>query len=325
MARLKKSQDLEKYKQQGVYLESVILPMKMILKKYHLRTLGILSCKKCDYDASKSSHLNSIMNHLHDAHNITKINGRFEEYIDEYFPGPSCACGQCGLKTSLHCRRMEFKLFANECPNEKRFKNVSCLEYYLFRSIGINDAIGLIRNRQSKIGRSANTDKHLQNLSAINSGDSNPSSIASIIKRTKEDCEQLRKRLSIKSAKENNGFYGKKHSTETKEKLAIVRSKQCKQISAPELIIWGFLTALKIDFKYQVPIGPYIVNFVVNNSIVEVYGDYWHGDKMTSSKKKQDKDKIEFLKRDHNVLILWESEISKDPNKAIRKLCELKQ
>jgi very-short-patch-repair endonuclease len=282
-----------------------------------------LSCKLCNYKVDDVSHVNSIMNHLHDVHNITRKNGEFTKYVQRHFDNPSCACGQCGLKTSLHCRRMEFKLFADECPNQQRFKNTSCLEYYIFRGISVNNAVNHIKKRQAMIGNSANTGDHLQKLSLINSGDSNPASIVSIIKRTNENCEDVRKRLSIKSSRESNGFYGKKHSKETKEKLAIIRSKVAKQISSPELIVWGFLTALNIEFEYQVPIGPYVVDFIINGNVVEVYGDYWHGEKMRSSNKKRDEHKIEFLKRSHNVLIVWESEISKHPHEVIQKLCEL--
>lgn len=297
--------------------------METILSRYLLRTLGILSCKLCDYEVDNVAHFNSIMNHLHDVHNITKKNGEFAKYVQSHFDNPDCACGQCGLKTSLHCRRMEFKLFSDKCVNKQRFKNTSCLEYYIFRGISVDDAINHIQKRQATIGNSANTNDHLQKLSLINSGTSNPSSIASIIKRTNENCEYVRKRLSIKSSRESNGFYGKKHSKETKEKLAIIRSKVAKQISAPELIIWGFLTALDIKFEYQVPIGPYVVDFRINDNIVEVYGDYWHGEKMRSSNKKRDEYKITFLECSYNVLIVWESEISKKPNEVIQKLCGL--
>jgi hypothetical protein len=72
-----KLQVVEKLKPDAERLESLILPTTTILSSYLLRTHGILSCKLCDFLAAHDSHINAIMSHLHDAHNIKRKDGSF--------------------------------------------------------------------------------------------------------------------------------------------------------------------------------------------------------------------------------------------------------
>ncbi len=287
--------------------------------------MGILTCQMCGFETNIDSHINTMMAHLHDMHNIRKCDGSFEEYVYKYFERPKCACGQCDKLVSLHCRRIEFNTFADDCQNFQRFRNVSCPEYYLYRGISPDDTIKCISDRQSRVAQKSVTEEHIKKLSAINTGDSNPASIASIVKRTKKHETEIRNELSRKCSGENNGFYGRHHTEQTLSKLAKIRSNMARQISKPELIIWGMLHALGIDFEYQVQIGRYIVDFLVGDCVIEVYGDYWHGDKMKSSDKKSDIQKERFLKDNHNLLIIWESEISGSTKEIVNKLCELKK
>jgi len=272
-----------------------------------------------------SGHLNIMMTHLHDMHSVRRSDMSFEKYVHDNFERPVCSCGQCGEKTSLHCRRPEFKLFADRCHNQQRFKNVSCPEYYLFRGISVKETIDCIISRQRKIAKKSVTKEHIDKLSMINRGDNNPSSIKRIKQRTGECEQQIRKRLSHENSGVNNGFAGKKHRPEVLRKIAKKRSKQAKQISSPELIVWGMLHALSIDFEYQVPIDKYVVDFKIGNVLIEVYGDYWHGSKMSPSNRCRDKMKEKFLTVKYKLIILLESEIINDPSSIIKRLCELKK
>jgi very-short-patch-repair endonuclease len=161
-------------------------------------------------------------------------------------------------------------------------------------------------------------------LSTINTGDSNPASIASIIKRTGQLETQIRKELSLKTQGKNNGFYGRKHRPEVLKHLASIRSEQAKKVSAPELILWGMLHALKIPFEYQVAIDKYIVDFKIGNVVLEVYGDYWHGSKMSPSNKRRDKSKENYIRPLYHLQIIKESELVNNPGGIVNKLCELK-
>jgi very-short-patch-repair endonuclease len=272
-----------------------------------------------------AAHLNTMMTHLHDVHDIRRSDGTFQDYIYEHFRRPICNCGQCGKTTSLHCRRPEFNLFANGCPHQQRFRNVSCPEYYLFRGISVDDTIKCISARQRKVAAKSANEEHLKKLSLLNVGDSNPSSIKSIIARTGKCESDIRAELSKKSSGVNNGFAGKKHRPEVLRNLAKKRAEQAKQISSPELIIWGMLHALRIDFEYQVPIDKYVVDFKVGDVLIEVYGDYWHGVKMSPSNKRRDKTKERFLATEHQLIILSESKIINNPLSTVEKLCELKR
>jgi very-short-patch-repair endonuclease len=226
---------------------------------------------------------------------------------------------------SVHGRKYEFNMFSDNCPNRQRFRNVSCPEYYLFHGYSVEESINLIRDRQSKIAQKSNPPEHLSKLSQINSGDYNPASMKKLMERTGKETSELKSILSQRTSGVKNGFYGKKHSKETMIKLAMTRSKQAKQISKPELIVWGMLSALGIQFDFQVPIDRYVVDFLVGDTAIEVYGDYWHGEKMKSSNRKRDTEKENFIKSAYNLIVLSESQISSDPQEVVNILCGLRK
>lgn len=285
----------------------------MILQKYQLYAMKeIYHCKLCNYKAD-TRHISCILTHLYDAHDINRgnrINGcsdLFSKYIEDYFENPLCACG-CGLFVKLHKRLMQFNLFAEECQNSSRFCNPACPEFYLFKGYSIEETISKISHMQSARILS---DERKYKLKLLNSGQSNPSSVSSIISRTGLDVNGAQSLLSEKNKGDKNGFKGKQHSKETLRHLAIIRSKQSKIVTKPELIMYGILTALNYNFNYQVSIDKYIVDFLINNLIIEVYGDYWHSDKfLNGSKKKKDEEKILYLKdAGYSVAIIWESQL----------------
>jgi len=65
----------------------------------------------------------------------------------------------------------------------------------------------------------------------------------------------------------------------------------------------------------------FFVDFLVGNTIIEVFGDYWHGNpkffpvpSMTLPSKKKDKSRIAYLSKcGHNVVVFWEDEIKNCP------------
>ena len=103
------------------------------------------------------------------------------------------------------------------------------------------------------------------------------------------------------------------------------RAQQSKQVSSPELIVWGMLHALRIDFEYQVAIDRYVVDFRIDDVLIEVYGDYWHGEKMSPSNRRRDRKKEEFLLNNYDLIIIKESQIINNPQEVIEQLCELKK
>jgi very-short-patch-repair endonuclease len=130
--------------------------------------------------------------------------------------------------------------------------------------------------------------------------------------------------LSYKSAGENNGFWGKSHDEETKNKLAKTRENMAKFVSKPELIVWGMLQGLNAEFRYQIAIGRYIVDYIVGSTIIEVFGDYWHSEKVKMkhySKPQKDVERCEYLRSiGYKVEVVWESEIFENPQNVVLRL-----
>jgi len=271
---------------------------------------------------SQGGHLNTIFSHLHDKHGITRhgTSKEFLQYISA-FNKPKCACG-CGLEVELHNRKLEYNLFSKKCANSSRYRNPSCPEFHLFKGKNVQETINAIRLMQGK----KQSDDKIKLLSDCNSGINNPMSLHSIVERTGLSEEVVRQRLSNNSAAPRNGFYKRKHSKESLIKIAESRARQFKTVTNPEMAIWGMLTALEIEFKYQVPVDKYVVDFLIASDVViEVFGDYWHNKNMKSSgRKTSDESKINELNNlGYNVIVIWESEIFNSPVIVLDKLKSL--
>ena len=268
-----------------------------------------------------------LISHLRYKHAIHRgsrnnMNVSYINYIKNYYKNPKCACG-CGIDVLIHNRGKEYNLFADTCNNKNKYLNPACVEFYLFNGkTNENEIITTISELQSKnISRT-----HKELLIRHNIGTNNPSSIKQIMNRTGMTSEEAFNYRSSLSKGRNNGFYGKKHKPETLRRLAIIRSEIPKAVTKPELIIYGMLLGLGINFKYQCPVDIYTVDFIVNNIIIEVYGDYWHSDKFLCGEKvKKDKIKEErVLTLGYKFIKIWESDIMKNPKSVINILKGLK-
>ena len=280
-----------------------------------------MDCQLCDYSAL-GEHPNSILSHLQDKHNICRNNG-FLDYLKTHFILPTCACG-CGREVVLKKKGLILNLFSWECPNKRRFINPKFPEFYLFAGKSSDETIAAIGDLQRRMAKKAATPAHIAHLSKINSGIANPASYVSIGKRTGQTVAEIKRELSIKSSGTANGFHGRKHTLETLRYLAKVRSQQAKTISKPELAVWGMLKAFGVSFDYQVAIEGYVADFVVCNTVIEVFGDYWHGPKMLASKRGTDQNKMAAFKQlGYNVIILHESEIFTNTDVVLNVLREL--
>lgn len=106
----------------------------------------------------------------------------------------------------------------------------------------------------------------------------------------------------------------------------------CKYISSLELRIQGILDSLLIEYTRNKFLGSYNFDFIFKNKIIlEIQGDYWHGNPNKykkddilfggkTAKKIWDKDlrKKEFVeKRGFKIFYLWETDINKMTNEEI--------
>lgn len=304
--------DLEKLELAEDRLESAISSKETILPKFLLSGMKeMYICKICGWE-SKIKKPSSIIAHLFDRHKIKRgsrengVSEAFCKYIKYHFGNPLCACG-CKRKVMLHPRKLQYNLFAPDCKRKWRFLNPCCIEFYLFKGKTLEEAKAII----SKLQRKNKSQECLDKLSKIFTGFRNPASYCSIINRTGLQKVKVKEILSIKTKGERNGFYGKHHKPETLIKLAASRSKQAKIVSKPELIVYGILAGMGFDFEYQCPIDKYIVDFKINNKIIEVYGDYWHSTKFLRGIK-VDRDRIKVKQLNdlgYRLLVLWESDI----------------
>jgi very-short-patch-repair endonuclease len=255
------------------------------------------------------------MLHLYNIHEISRRT-KTKDWIEYFaeFGVPDCACG-CGKKVQLHRRQLRYNLFAIDCSNSAKFRNPACPEFYLFKGLSVDDSIAAVRKIQG--GRKIEKDrKHM--LQRINNGQNNPMSVSSIKKRTGWETHLVKEFLKGRAS---YGFKGKKHRPESLAKLAAQRAKQCKIVTKPEMAIWGMLYGLGVGFKYQEPIDRYVVDFLCGKTIIEVFGDYWHGRK---ERVVADDEKFAKLRNlGYDIQVLWESEIWLQPLLVIERLREL--
>jgi G:T-mismatch repair DNA endonuclease (very short patch repair protein) len=162
----------------------------------------------------------------------------------------------------------------------------------------------------------------------------------------------VKKILSEASSKligDKNGFYGKHHTNETKEKIIEANNKwreanpelwaKMKRDSAercmnrkyhktkPEKKVEDYLKENGIDYKYNFILDKkYQYDFYIGNKIIiEVQGDYWHGNPLKYGeglkplndiqKFKIERDKIKKIYAEENgykIVYIWESDINKN-------------
>lgn len=113
-------------------------------------------------------------------------------------------------------------------------------------------------------------------------------------------------------------------------KVSELKLKPSKQ-TIPEKIVEGILIKLGLDYKSQHPvIGTKFINdFEVGNIVIEVQGDYWHGNpkfyqefnEVQQKMINRDKRKKKVLeKMGYKVLYLWEYDIRKNIEECERQI-----
>ena len=94
-----------------------------------------------------------------------------------------------------------------------------------------------------------------------------------------------------------------------------------------EKVVEDWLVVFGVFFQSQVVVGFYVVDFLIGHSVVEVHGDYWHGnpdiygsehlDRTQRKNIRRDKAKKTFLsRRGYKLLELWERDLKRAPTKC---------
>lgn len=288
----------------------------------------IFHCKICGYIAD-NRHINCILTHLQDKHGITKgprnkpFNNDFVEYVQNNFKNPLCACG-CGKKTSLHNRKLKYNLFSENCVNKGRFNNPACAEFYIFR--GEKD-VDVILEKISTIQKKPMSSNRRSHMSKIMSGDSNPASFKSIIKRLGSKSAAKKYLEDHARCGVNNPFYGKKHTEETK-KICAIASSRCPRISSLQVKLYEILEDLNINyFREDVDTEKCMVDYWVFDCaipleskilLVECQGDYWHNKPEVIERDKRKKEHVD-NNDGYDIMYLWEKEF-KDQDGLRKKI-----
>ncbi len=110
----------------------------------------------------------------------------------------------------------------------------------------------------------------------------------------------------------------KKRKNKLREDWIIKRDNYSEIDTLPEKIVENLLLELKINYKKKINIGYYNCDYVVNDIIIEVQGDYWHGnskiyndfDNIQQKNIKRDNRKFKYLSSNgYKILYLWEYDL----------------
>ena len=118
-----------------------------------------------------------------------------------------------------------------------------------------------------------------------------------------------------------------------KKDLEKKAKKMTKKLTSPEKIFLSILKKYKIEYKPQHIIGTKIFDYylIESNTLVEVQGDYWHGNEEVFESltgyqkhiKKRDVDKKNMaMGRGYKFLEFWEIDLNKNKQSVIDKLIE---
>jgi G:T-mismatch repair DNA endonuclease (very short patch repair protein) len=120
-----------------------------------------------------------------------------------------------------------------------------------------------------------------------------------------------------------------KRKNKLREDWLIKRNKYIEIDTVPEKITEILLLELNIVYDKKINIGYYNCDFVINDLIIEVQGDYWHAnpkfyntfDKIQQKNINRDKRKLKFLQtKGYTVLYFWEYDLKNNANQCKEQL-----
>lgn len=212
------------------------------------------------------------------------------------------------------------------------------IKHWLRKGYSEAEARELVSKHQTKLAMRQNRPDVKRRQSKNTSGDRNPMSLASIAARHNVSLiEASRLTPCFGRTGESHPMYGKHHSPDSLEKIALNASRSFSQQSKAEKEIGVAFRENDLNFKTHVGIGRYNCDFVFESKklIVEYFGDFWHCNpalwehdqkhplaKFTAEERwKYDSEKLEYLKEaGYDVIVIWESEWNADPASCIKRV-----
>ena len=274
-------------------------------KNHKIKEDQYIQCHYCN----QSIHSKVISIHLKSYHNVEFLN-YVKENLKDFEKMGWCNCFICGNVTKKQGNKHE-----TTCSEK-------CLYEYRKTLIGEkSNRFGIILS-----------DKTKEKISISNTGIKKPMLCGNLNPACRKEVrEQISKtRIERNLAKgENNPMFGKTHTPETIEKIF-----KHRKMNKLEKLVADELNKSNISYYFQYFITENGIcksyDFKIKDKplILEVDGDFWHGNPNTKSHYKKsedikinDKFKTELAnKRGIKVIRLWESDIKKDPSIVMRTL-----
>lgn len=195
--------------------------------------------------------------------------------------------------------------------NNGMYKKTSLKKNKKYHEIYGNEKSLMIRNKISK--------KHKGKFGLC--GDKNGMYGKTPINKGKTPSDSIRNKIKegvINYWNNLNDYELKLRKDKLRKEWIIKRDKYCEIDTIPEKIVENILLELNISFMKKITIGYYNCDFVIDELIIEVQGDYWHAnpkiyenyDRIQDKNVKRDKRKYKYLTSNgYNIIYLWEYDL----------------
>lgn len=271
--------------------------------------------------------------------------------------------------TNSDLKRISFSIYCSECGKEFQTNNIK--SHYLLKKYICNSCNR--RGEKNPFYGKKHSDEFKKRLSSERSGtwgvgvDNAMFGTSNyevwVDKFGVEKANELQNKSNRKNSISNKGvknhFYGKHHSQESKDKISKANNEYRKAhpetIERQRQLMMDMISSGKmfkknkierkteewlndnnIDYRYNFILdGRYQYDFRIlgTNYIVEVQGDFWHGNPDIYSesdlserqlfKKQRDDEKLDYAnEKGYNILYIWESEINNDDFSSLEVLNE---
>ncbi len=236
-------------------------------------------------------------------------------------------------------------MFTRICPNE------NCKKVIVYKSSSWRDLAESRRTKCASCRNSGESNTNYGKVSVLRGKKWHEIRTAEGIKLGLESCrkglykgfkhtQETKDKIRAKTAGSKNGFYGKTHSREVRDRVSkgTLRwlNKKLKRSSKIESLFELYLQELKINYRKQEIFAFWSFDFYLfdYDIYIECDGDYWHCNpdknysKITLAQRRNignDKRKNLYMERANKLLLrFWESDIKNDRETIVELLKTLK-
>jgi G:T-mismatch repair DNA endonuclease (very short patch repair protein) len=296
-----------------------------------------MKCREC---GKTYKGLNGLSVHVTKSHEMDK-----ESYYARHGERPECACG-CGGTPSFVNIRDGFKTYVHghhpgwnagktfDTDDRLRSMGESISEAKAGVKIGRQSEWVICECKNPECGRTIESPPSLEGHKKYCEDACRESHTAALRRSKRNDtvaCTCKRCRRVFQNRRDLCGKLRVRPCCD--ECLPIVRAEAtarmnreiASRIPSTEKKVMRVLDAAGIEYEHSVRIGRYVVDFVVGETVVECYGDYWHCNpdtfdpadtnettgQLASDVWDRDEERLKYIRdRGYRTAVLWESDIS---------------